>query len=107
VGIPDQAFIDLNVGHYTVTMKDGSLQRTQRYTSGPRAGETETESVTYTLEGDTVTFRWSTSPQTSPRSRSPELSDGSLKFSDWVEGLSEPKFLLRDQVVLQRWERVR
>ena len=39
VGIPDQAFIDLNAGHYTVTMKDGSLQRTQRYTSGPRAGE--------------------------------------------------------------------
>ena len=39
VGIPDQAFIDLNAGHYTVTMKDGRLQRTQRYTSGPRAGD--------------------------------------------------------------------
>jgi hypothetical protein len=62
VGIHDQAFIDLNAGHYTVTMKDGRLQRTQRYTSGLRAGETETDSVTYTLEGDPVTFRWSTQP---------------------------------------------
>ena len=34
------------------------------------------------------------------------LADGSLEFSDWVEGMPEPKFLLQDQVTLRHWERV-
>lgn len=107
VGIHDQAFIDMNAGHYTVTLKDGRLQRTQRILSGPRAGEKEFDTVTYTLEGDTLTFRWSAEPADFTEANVTVLPDGALEFSDWVEGLSEPKFLLQDQVMVRHWERVR
>jgi TRAP-type C4-dicarboxylate transport system substrate-binding protein len=106
-GIHDSGFIDLNAGDYTVTLKGGTLRRTQRYTSGPRAGERETDTLSYTLDGDTVTFRWSAQPSDFTEAKFTVLPDGSLEFSDWVEGLSEPKFLLSDPVVLRRWERVR
>jgi TRAP-type C4-dicarboxylate transport system substrate-binding protein len=106
-GIHDSGFIDLNAGDYTVTLKGGTLRRTQRYTSGPRAGERETDTLSYTLNGDTVTFRWSAQPSDFTEAKVTVLPDGSLEFSDWVEGLSEPKFLLSDPVVLRRWERVR
>jgi hypothetical protein len=106
-GIHDQAFIDVNAGSYRVTLKDGRLERTQRYTSGPRAGEKESDTVAYTLEGDTVTFRWSPQPSDVTEAKVTVLPDGSLGFSDWVEGMSEPKFLLSDTVVLRHWERVK
>ena len=107
VGIHDQDFIDRNAGDYTMTMTDGSLRRVQRYTSGPRAGEKDSDTVTYTLDDDRITFRWSAGSGDFTQADVDVLPDGSLKFSDWFEGMPEAKFLLLDEVVLRRWERVR
>ena len=54
-----------------------------------------------------MTFRWSAEPQDFTSAKVTVLADGSLEFSDWVEGMSEPKFLLQDQVMVRYWERVR
>lgn len=105
-GIQDEAFIDRNAGDYTVVLDDGTLKRVQRLTSGPRAGEQESDTVSYTLDGDRVTFRWSPQAGDFTEATVEVLSDGSLRFSHWVEGWPEPKFLLLDEVVLSRWERV-
>ena len=37
-GIHDQGFIDMNAGDYTITLRDGTLSREQRYSSGPMSG---------------------------------------------------------------------
>ena len=57
-GIHDQVFIDMNAGDYTVTLRDGTLSRNTDTAPGP-GGEQGFRAGTYTLEGDTLTFRWS------------------------------------------------
>ena len=81
----------------------GRLPRVQRL--GLNRGGSSRAS-TYTLEGDTLTIRWSAEPQDFTTAKVTVLADGSLEFSDWVEGMAEPKFLLLDQVTLRNWKRV-
>ncbi len=105
-GLHDQDFINRNAGGYTMTLRNGTLSATQRYSSGPKAGSKDAYTATYTLDGDIVAFRWSAQPQDFTSAEVTVLADGSLEFSDWVEGMPEPKFLLQDQVTLRHWERV-
>ncbi|MCY4726470.1 hypothetical protein NYO98_09280 [Nocardioides sp. STR2] len=105
-GIHDEAFIDINAGDYRIVLENGTLTRTHHLTSGTRAGEQESDTASYTLNGDRVTFRWSPQAGDYTEAKVVVQDDGSLKFTDWVEGWTEPKFLLLDKVVLSYWERV-
>ena len=105
VGIHDRTFIDENAGEYTVVLRNGEMEETQRYTSGPKAGSTYSARPHYILDGDTITIRWSAQPNDRTMATVAVLADGSLTFSDWIEGMHETKHLLLDQVNLKHWKR--
>jgi TRAP-type C4-dicarboxylate transport system substrate-binding protein len=85
-GVTDQARIDENAGDYVLTLEDGSWAAEQLYTTGPKKGQVWHGTGGYTVEGHHLTWYWSHEPGGYTEVDVDLAADGSLVFSNVVDG---------------------